>query len=173
LSLSDIAVVVAPTNNSGQNNQGSPVTVRLDVGGINHEWQGHIDRFAGEVDQASRMLDVIVVVDDPYLLREKTSHSMPLVMGSFVTADIEGRQYDDVVRIPRMALRDDQTVWLAKSDSTLQVRPVIVLRKNQDNVIISSGLEDGDQVILTPLRGASPGMKLRVQDQGGQPGEDS
>lgn len=161
LSLADIAVVTIPDRN--RDKHGSPVIVRLTVGGVKHVWQGYIDRFGGEIDQTSRMLDVIVVVDDPYVLQEQTSHSMPLVMGSFVTVDIEGREYHDVVQIPRMGLRDDSTVWIAKADSTLEIRPVSVLRKNQDNVVLSDGLVDGDQVILTPLRGASPDMKLRVQ----------
>ncbi len=164
LSLVDIAVV--SVSSARDKKQGSPVTVHLNVGGEKHLWQGVVDRFGGEIDSTSRMLDVIVVVDDPYVLKEGNSNSMPLVMGSFVTVEIEGRQYDDVVRIPRMGLRDDATVWIARADSTLEVRSVTVLRKNQASVIVSHGLEDGDQVILTPLRGASPDMKLRVQQQG-------
>jgi RND family efflux transporter MFP subunit len=167
LALTDVAVVVIPEKHSGETSKlaGSPVTVRLNIGQECHVWNGYIDRLAGALDPASRMLDVIIVVNDPYMLKEKTVHSMPLVMGSFVNVEIEGREYDDVVKIPRAALRDGSTVWIATADSTLQVRKVSVLRRNQDNVVIHGGLEGGEKVILTPLRGASPGMKLRVQQE--------
>jgi RND family efflux transporter MFP subunit len=164
LSLVDIAMISVPDPLS--KDKGSPVTVRLNVGGMSHVWKGYIDRFSGEVDPASRMLDVIALVDDPYLLTDKTDQTMPLVMGSFVTVDIGGRLYENVVQIPRRGLHDGSVVWIAKDDSTLEIRPVTVLRKNHDNIIISQGLEEGDRVILTPLRGASPGMKLRVQPGG-------
>ncbi len=184
LALADVAVLVASGKRGNETpgkraeSQASTVTVRLDIGGTIHIWQGYIDRFGGEVDAASRMRDAIVVVDDPYVLNKGTVHTMSLVMGSFVAVDLVGRQYDDVVQIPRMALRDDSTVWIAMPDSTLQVRNVTVLRKNQDNVIVDTGLIDGDRVILTPLRGASPGMKLRVlqhssQQQSGHQGDKS
>ncbi|MDA3835529.1 MAG: efflux RND transporter periplasmic adaptor subunit [Spirochaetales bacterium] len=162
LSLADIAVVSVAVGAEGL---GSPVTVSLDIGGVTHRWQGYIDRFAGEIDAASRMRDVIVVVDDPYILQDKTVHTTPLVLGSFVNVDIAGRVYDNVFEVSRMGLRDDSTVWLARPDATLEIRKVKVLRKNQANVIINAGLHDGDRVILTPLRGASQGMQLRVQEE--------
>ncbi len=176
LTLADIAVVAVPAKLGAKGEvlrQGSPVIIRLNVGGDCHVWHGTIARLAGEVDPASRMLDVVVLVDDPYVLKEKTRHSMALAMGSFVMVEIEGRKYDDVVSIPRMGLRDESTVWIAAPDSTLEVRPVAVLRKNQESVIVHGGLEDGEQVIITPLRGASPGMKLRVQGQDSLAGDKS
>ena len=163
LPLADVAMISIP-DPSGKR-RGSPVEVCLKVGGEAHIWKGYIDRLSGEVDSASRMLDVIVVVDDPYMLHDKTVQIMPLVMGSFVTVDIAGRRCDDVVQIPRMGLHNGSVVWLARNDSTLEVRPVTVLRKNQNDIIVSHGLENGDRVILTPLRGASSGMKLRVQSE--------
>ncbi len=159
LSLADLGVV-SVAGSAGTH--GSPVTVRLDIGGVTHRWQGYVDRFGGEIDAKSRMRDVIVVVDDPYVLQENSMQTTPLVVGSFVHVDIDGRGYDHVFEISRMGLRDKDAVWIARPDSTLEIRAVQVLRKNQTSVIIGEGLEDGDRVILTPLRGTAPGMKLRV-----------
>jgi hypothetical protein len=47
------------------------------------------------------------------------------------------------------------------NDTHLKIRPVEVVRRTRDEVVIGSGLAAGDQVVLTALAGAAEGMKLR------------
>lgn len=144
----------------GRSGQGALADIKLTAGDTPHHWNGRLERMLGEVDPQGRMARVVVAVEDPYGLRAKAGARPTLAMGTFVEVTLRGRQLTDVVVLPASALRDDQTVWVAEG-GLLGVRPVEVLRRTRDEVVIGSGLDAGDQVVLTYLPGAAPGMKLR------------
>ncbi len=144
----------------GSAGPGAAAEIRLSTGDDQHRWEGRLDRVLGEVDPQGRMARAVIKVADPYGLQAGGSERPALAMGTFVEVTLHGRQLDDVVVLPAAALRDEQTVWVAR-EQKLQVRPVEVLRRTRDEVVIGSGLEAGDQVVLTYLPGAAPGMKLR------------
>jgi len=85
--------------------------------------------------------------------------------GMFVTVRIQGRQVENVHRLPRHLIHDGETVYLA-ADNQLSVRPVTILRRFKKSVLISDGLSDGDLVVTTPLSGAVTGMKIRIGNSG-------
>jgi len=141
--------------------QGSAATVSLPAAG-QRKWHGWIDRSLGEVDSQGRMARVAVLVADPYGLKEQTP--LPLAVGSFVDVVLQGRSLDQVVALPRLALRDDDTVWIMGDDQKLQIVPVEVVRREKDVVLISQGLKGGEAVVVTPISGAAEGLLLRQAD---------
>jgi RND family efflux transporter MFP subunit len=143
------------TNGKGP---GSPALIEARVAGQWRQWQGRVVRAEGELDERTRMINVIVRVDDPYATRP------PLAVGMFVSAKIEGRILPGAAAIPRAALRAEQMVWVVKDDR-LQFRPVDVAYFHGDEAIVSSGIEDGDRVVLTPLREVTDGMRVRTELQ--------
>jgi multidrug efflux pump subunit AcrA (membrane-fusion protein) len=86
----------------------------------------------------------------------------PLPSGLFVKAEIRGRALENVFVLPVMALRDGDRIFVVDEESKLQIRPVRVVRRDRDHVIIDGGVSDGDQVVISPLRIYSEGMELRV-----------
>ena len=46
--------------------------------------------------------------------------------------------------------------------NSISIREVKIVRSERDVVIISSGIEDGDRVVTTPLSNAIEGMKVEV-----------
>ena len=113
--------------------------------------------------------------------------NMPLFVGAFVDVTIPGRQLKNVVTIPTQALRDRDTVWIAletfpkasvleateTKDSApknisaqrnieLQVRRVQIAHLDQDNVFLSGGIKPGEKIIISPIKGAADGLKLRL-----------
>ena len=160
LPLEDLVWLEIPDarNTSG----GSRARVTLEHGSGTSSWQGIIARSLGEVDRLGRMMQVAVTVDDPYRLKQKGSRPPYLEVGMFVNLSFAGPHLKDVIVLPRRALRDSRSVWLAGEDNLLSIRPVEILRLEKENVIIESGLEEGDQVILTTLTGAADGMLLRI-----------
>ena len=86
---------------------------------------------------------------------------MPLFVGAFVDVKISGRQLEDVVRIPAKALRDRDTVWVAVNKE-LQVRNVKIAHIDLDNVYLSGGVRVGEKIIISPIKGASNGLKVRI-----------
>ncbi len=141
---------------------GPPARVSADFAGAVHTWSGRVDRLEGRVDSRSRMINVVVVVKDPFAGGE----APPLLPGIFVDVAIEGRQLDDVVVIPRHALREGDQVWVL-SGETLDVRDVRVLRRDRDTAYIGEGLEPGESVVTSSLDAVTDGMTVRTQAEGG------
>jgi RND family efflux transporter MFP subunit len=125
-----------------------------------HQWQGRVARAEGEVDPQSRMVSVVVEIEDPQGQAEA-----PLLVGAFVEVAIAGRQLEGVRTLPRAALRQDNTVWVATPEGILRVRPVQVVRPLKEEVLVRAELSEGERIILTSLSGVSDGMKVRVAEE--------
>jgi RND family efflux transporter MFP subunit len=146
----------------GERLNGDDATASLDIGGTVHEWKGHVVRSTGEVDQKSRMMQIIVEIKDPYGLKEKNEGRPSLAAGSFVEVEIKGKRLKDVFIIPRTAFRDDSTVWTMDNENRMKIRKVVPMRIESERIIIEKGISDGDLIVLTNLSGAADGMKLRI-----------
>ena len=86
----------------------------------------------------------------------------PLQVGAFVAAEIQGQYLDDIVRLPRAALRPNSQVLIIDGDNRLRFRAVNVLRLENDYVIIDSGLENGELVNLSPIQTVVDGMRVSL-----------
>ncbi|MBL7032444.1 MAG: efflux RND transporter periplasmic adaptor subunit [Nitrospira sp.] len=146
----------------GERENGANAMLSLTIGGTIYEWAGHVVRSTGEVDQKSRMMQVIVEIQDPYGLKKKADPGSALAAGSFVEVVIQGKKQKDVFVIPRAAFRDNSTVWTMNKEKMLHIKEVKVLRLERERVIISKGIDEGDMIVLTNLSGAADGMKLRT-----------
>ena len=90
---------------------GSSAEVRLAVGNSVYKWNGVVDRSMGEVDPASRMIRLVVTVEDPNNLKQSSKNSLQLAEGLFVDVIIQGRTLDQVFVIPSYTLRNRETIW--------------------------------------------------------------
>jgi len=145
-----------------QAQKGSAATVTFTDQQQIYEYPGRLVRTLGEVDPRGRMSRVVIAVDDPYHLRKKPQHYLPeLEIGMFVEVSIHGRQLDNIISLPRNALRDHETVWIVDKNDTLRIKTVNIIHREQKTVLISAGLADGCRVVLTNIDGAAAGMKLR------------
>jgi RND family efflux transporter MFP subunit len=129
------------------------VTISIDQGGNTIQWQGQIVRRAGALDLQSRQLFVIAEVE---------ATEQPLPVGQFVEAQIEAIALDKVITIPRTSLYEDHYVWVANPDNTLRRADVSVAWKTADKVVVSSGLNTGDKVVITNLPLASNGSVVQI-----------
>ena len=87
---------------------------------------------------------------------------MPLAPGIFVNAQIQGQTLSNIIRIPRSALRGEDTVFIANPDETLSIKKVTVLSSDREHAILSGGIDSGTNVITSPIRGAANEMKITV-----------
>lgn len=141
--------------------EGPVVRLRADFAGVHAEWTGHLVRTAAEIDPKSRTVTLVARVADPYG-RTTAGPAIPLPIGLFVEAEIEGRLLDGAVVLPTTALRDGGRVYVIDETGRLHFRDVEVLRNRRDEVVIGEGLREGERVAVTPLRGAVDGMRVRV-----------
>jgi len=151
----------------GARGRGSPATVKVTVGRRSFSWRGRVVRSLGEVDPKGRMTRVVVSVDDPYHLKGRRDGVAPdLEMGMFVEVTFYGEVLSGVIPIPASALRDNSTVWVVDGEDRLDIRPVTVVRREQETLLIGDGLKEGERVVVTSVSGAAEGMKLRPREQG-------
>ncbi|MGM0630285.1 MAG: efflux RND transporter periplasmic adaptor subunit [Pseudomonadota bacterium] len=131
------------------------------VSGQSATWQGRLVRTEGVLDENSRVIYGVVEVPDPYNLSDET-HEVPLRYGRFVQAKVEGESAQGLMEVPTYALNPDSSVWIVPESRELEKRDVEVVRTQGNTSLIRAGLESGDKVVLTQLKNALPGMKVRL-----------
>lgn len=135
---------------------GSEAIIQADIAGLKRTWSGRVVRVEGKLDEQTRMINVVVRVKNPY------SGKPPLAMGLFVTVNIKGSTISDAAVIPRAALRQGDVVWLVKDDGRLHFSKVDVARIQGEEVLIKSGLVNGDIVVTSSLTVVSDSMTVRT-----------
>jgi RND family efflux transporter MFP subunit len=135
------------------------VSLSAEIGGQQHQWQGHIVRSEAAVDESSGQWTLVAQVADPF---HPVANHPPLLKGLFVQADIEGKELADVYRLPRSAVSPMRAVKLVDAQQRLEIRQVEWIRTEADFVIINSGLKPGEQVIVSELPVLVAGMKVAV-----------
>jgi RND family efflux transporter MFP subunit len=150
---------------------GGPATIRWRQGDRVTERTGTIVRLLPDVDPVGRMARVLVSVNDPLLLRPESealraSGAQPLLLGSWVDVEFEGKESQTVVALPRVAFRDGAWAWVMLPDNTLDVREVQVAWSEADSVLVSEGLRGGERVVVSYLEAPVTGTALRTAEEG-------
>jgi len=146
------------TNGNGSK-PGPEALITTEFAGESRSWKGTIVRTEGQIDPTSRMIQVVAEVTKPF---EQKNHNVPLTPGMFVNVEIKGKQLNNIIRVPRYAVQNGDTVWLAR-DGKLHVQPVKVARHDKGFTYISSGISDGDVVITSTLDVVIDQMQIRVR----------
>lgn len=139
----------------------TPASVQLsaEYAGSRQTWEALLTRTEGDISTKSRFLHVIAEVTETV-----NDNGVRLPVGLFVEAEIEGRSVDDLVSIPRTALRADNTVMVIDDNNQLHFRDVEVFKLSAEDVLISGGLSAGERINTSPLQFVVEGMPVRVVD---------
>ena len=163
LSQSQINLLDLPSGKD-QNHQGRPVKAILtgQLAGQTRTWESQIVRKEAMIDERNRLQYVVAQVDDPYRLKSDTKMSKELTTGLFVEAKIEGRLLENVYVLPRQSIHKNNTIWILDNNKRLKIKTVELIHRGEEKVYISSGINDGENVIVSPLEAVVDGMQLRV-----------
>ena len=134
---------------------------KVTLSGRGAEWVGRVVRSEGTVDPLNRMVYVVAQITDPYGLANDTV--APLRSGMFVRASIEGRTQENVIVLPRHALRGRNQVWIV-SEKKLTFRTVKVAFADAKLVIVTGGIQPGEQVVVSLLAAVVDGMGVKVRE---------
>ncbi|MCH2173850.1 efflux RND transporter periplasmic adaptor subunit [Myxococcota bacterium] len=138
-----------------------PVRLSARYAGQEYQWPAVLVRSEGEIEERTRMLNVVAEVANPYATDGPTGRP-PLAPGMFVHAEIQGRNLPGVYALPRAALRDESRVVVADAEDRLRYRDVGVIRRNRHQVLVGAGLQPGERVVVSPLKIVTDGMQVRV-----------
>ena len=136
---------------------------------------GYVTGMLSKLEDNGQMARVLIAIDDPLNL-EKSSERPPLLLGSYISASIKGNRVENVIKIPRQALRNEDEVWIAmpgeydgEKGYELSIRKVNVLWRDVDLVMVSNSINEGELLVTSGISSPISGMMLRVESDNGQP----
>ncbi len=135
---------------------GRPVEVTWRAGDRNFPFRAVIQRADGEVDAASGGVRVYARIED------SAAATVPLRPGAFVEVSIPDRIYRRASRLPETALVGGDTVY-AVVEGRLEPRPVALLARVGNDVVVSGGIAEGDRIATTRFPEIGPGVKVQVR----------
>jgi hypothetical protein len=157
--IEDLALIDLPEN--GQ--EGSPVTIRQRLRTGEHvERQGTVVGLVDRLNPQTRRAELVVLVDDPL----NPNVGLPLLPGSSVEGVIEGRVLDSVVRVPRAAVYDGNTVWVVSPEGVLEKRVFEPVWGDDDALFVREGLSAGEVLVTSPLSSPVEGTPVLVIEGG-------
>ncbi|MHC4519670.1 MAG: efflux RND transporter periplasmic adaptor subunit [Planctomycetota bacterium] len=164
---SELKWLTIPQNNG---DAGSSVRIYNTLGwGPDQFRTGRVVRLYGELETGGKLAQLLVAVDDPFCLKPENQGKPKLLIGSFVSAEIEGRVLDAVFPIPWSHLRDNNSaVWIMNSAGQLEIRPVEIVFAAPESAFIGEGVTEGEQLVVTDIAAAVAGMPLRIAGRQGE-----
>ncbi|MDH4568872.1 efflux RND transporter periplasmic adaptor subunit [Pseudomonas sp. BN414] len=90
--------------------------------------------------------------------------SSALAIGSTVTLQLDGADHQQLVRVPLGALHDKGQgtgVWVIKADSTVELRPVHVVRLEQEEAVLEGGIQPGERIVALGAHLLNAGDSVR------------
>jgi len=90
--------------------------------------------------------------------------------GQFVNVTLVLATTKGAVLIPNQATQISQQgpyVYVVKPDGTAEMRQVTLGQRQGDAVVVTKGVSDGENVVVTGQLTVMPGIKVRVQGEGG------
>ena len=166
LTDADIAALGVPIGFEAPEGAGLPVQLSTDVAGATRRWSGQLVRLDASLDPRTRSTFGTVEVADPF---DVADGDMPMAPGLFVAAEIEGRTLADVLAIPAAGLRAGGRVFIMNDDDVLEIRSVIVAHTTASVAYLSNGINEGDRIIVSPIRNPVAGMALSAIEEAAEP----
>jgi len=135
---------------------GDHVDVR--VSSLNRTFPGKVARFSVDVREDTRTMHTEVDVPNPQRV---------LLPGLYADADLVLDRKDDVPTVPVQALNhagDKTSVFVVTRNGELEDRSVQLGLQTASDAEITSGLNPGEQVVVSDRSGLKPGQKVHPQE---------
>jgi len=139
--------------------QAPDVIVTGMYGGQEHHWQGKLVRTEAAIDANSNTVQTIIRVSQPEGGDQLPGYAViPLPIGLYVQAEIQGKQLHDIIALPRKVIRNNNQVLVVDAENKMHYRDVEIFRLEEDRVLISGGLEPGERICTSPIQAVTEGM---------------
>lgn len=132
------------------------VTLEL-TNGATYPEVGRVDYFANRVDEETGTLEARASIPNPRSL---------LVPGQYVRVILQDTHLLEGLFLPQAAVQADQQgsfVLIVDSGSIVARRNVTLGDRFDEQVLVISGVEEGDSVIVRGLQQVRPGMPVKTR----------
>jgi len=137
------------------------VMLSATIGDKLYSWQATSARMDASIDSATRFYHLSAQIKNPF---DKKLFEQPLLVGLFVSADIQGRVYQDVIRLPQKALVNDSQVYVVGADNSLSLRAVRIIDKRDNMAIIESSISLGEKIVVSDPRVLKEGLQVNTNE---------
>ncbi len=169
--LSDTDAALIPRLWAGAGDDGAGVRVIATYGSARYAWRGQVDRAEAALDEQTRTIDAIIRVPEPFQpgtpldSPRPPGDAPPLLVGKFVTVQIEGLAPTSYFRIPRAALQPGNEVWAVGPGGRVSIVPASLLQRGDDEVFVTAALAPEQRVVTAGLQFATDGMVVRMDEE--------
>jgi RND family efflux transporter MFP subunit len=125
-------------------------------------WQGKIVRTESAIDEVSQQLYVVAQIIRPY--DSEYNQGAQIKMGQYVTANITGREVENALVIPSSTIYQGSYVYIVQ-DSLLMRKEIRLGWQNGTESIVTQGLNEGDELVLTSLGQVNSGTPVAIAGQ--------
>ena len=125
----------------------------------NTMWHGELVRISEAVDPTTNTIGLVVRVENPYdgVL---PGIKPPLLKGMFVRVEFIAPPIQQMV-LPRKAIHQGR-VYIVNKDDKLEIRSVSITRKQGELVVLETGVETGEKIIITDIVPVIEGQPLNA-----------
>ncbi|MGM0596443.1 MAG: efflux RND transporter periplasmic adaptor subunit [Myxococcota bacterium] len=147
----------------GFNSQkGSPVLIKDPKSwGESVVRKGVVDKLMVNVEDKSKLVHLLIRVEDPLHLQKAPKKRYPLLINSMIRVKILGPKIKDVFKIPRQYKRGPN-IWIFKNGK-LDIRKISPYWVGRDYFLLKEGVSSGEKLITTNLATPVNKMDLRIK----------
>ncbi len=134
---------------------GRAVDLSWTVGGQSYSWPAKIDRLGAEITSSRGGVEVFARVG-------QAQNAVVLRPGAFVEVRVPDTVFANSAVVPDTSIYGADTVYVVKDDKLVE-RRVTVAAFDGEDAIISTGLANGDEVLVTRITEVSEGLAVRKE----------
>jgi RND family efflux transporter MFP subunit len=126
--------------------------VEVKVPTLNRTFMGRVARFTGKLSAATRTMDTEVDVSNPDLV---------LMPGMYAEVDLTLAHRNRVLTIPVTAIDGNHQVMVITPNNRIEVRKLATGLESSDRVEVTSGLNEGDMVVVAGRASLQAGEEVK------------
>ncbi|MBR9905870.1 MAG: efflux RND transporter periplasmic adaptor subunit [Gammaproteobacteria bacterium] len=122
--------------------------------------QGTLVSMLPSLEENGLQAQLLIAVNDPLALE---TDGPALRLGDVLRASFQPAVQEQLISLPSAALRPGDVAWRVDEDNRLRRTPVTLAYRGEDDALIRSGLETGQQVVTAGLAQPREGQLVRVR----------
>ncbi|SCA58353.1 hypothetical protein AB751O23_AA_00220 [Chlamydiales bacterium SCGC AB-751-O23] len=109
-----------------------------------------------------------ILLETKQVFKEDSFSQSSLFLGSFVRLNFPGSIMEEIIKIPREAVREENQVWIKNKNNELEIKKFHIEFQDLQAVYIKDGLEENEEYIVSSISLPIEGMKLQNFNEEGK-----
>lgn len=122
--------------------------------------QGKIQRIEASLNPNNRLFYAVALIENAFP-EDNQIHTSEMFRGQYLDAMIDGILIDKAFTLPNEAIRESSTIYTITNQNQLVEKSITVISSNSKQVIVSTGLDDDDRVVVSPVPFYINGMSVK------------